>query len=116
MLRLSMFLPFNQLRGMRVHVGNVEVGEVSDLILDPAGDTVLGFEVRADGRVYFLPLALAMIPNGSMAVASPLHMVDDVDYYRRRGRAVVWPDAGQLHLELAGGSIHRSPPISAEQA
>jgi hypothetical protein len=91
---------------MTVHVGDHTVGEVSDLILDPTGATVLGFEIRShSGRTYFLPLPLTLIPNGSIAVASPLHLIEDVDYYRRRGRAVTWPQASPLSMDLAGGQV-----------
>jgi uncharacterized protein YrrD len=97
---------FTELRGMVVRVADHTVGEVADLILDNSGETVLGFEVRAQsGRLYFLPLALTLIPNGSMAVASPLHMVEDVEYYRRRGRPASWPQAGRLSVDMAGGRV-----------
>ena len=91
---------------MRVFVADHPVGHVTDLILDPVEDTALGFEVEAtSGRTYFLPLALTMIPNGHLTVTSPLHMVDDVEYYRARGRRLTWTEAGSLHLELVSGAI-----------
>jgi len=95
-----------ELRGMRVFVADQPVGNVTGLILDPVENTALGFEVEAtSGRLYFLPLALTAIPNGHVAVSSPLHMVDDVDYYRRRGRRLDWPGAESLELELVSGAI-----------
>lgn len=94
---------------MRVFVADHPVGHVTDLILDPVEDTALGFEVEAtSGRVYFLPLALTAIPNGHVAVTSPLHMVDDVEYYRRHGRRPMWPAADSLQLELVSGAIVES--------
>jgi hypothetical protein len=91
---------------MRVFVADHPVGYVTDLILDPIEDTALGFEVEStSGRHYFLPLALTVIPNGHVAVTSPLHMVDDVEYYRRRGRRPTWPAAESLELELVSGAI-----------
>ena len=95
-----------ELRGMRVFVADQPVGHVTDVILDPVEDTALGFEVEAtSGREYFLPLALSMIPNGHVAVSSPLHLVDDVEYYRRRGRRPNWPGAETLELEFVSGAI-----------
>jgi hypothetical protein len=91
---------------MRVFVADHPVGHVTDLILDPVEDTALGFEVEAtSGRLYFLPLALTAIPNGHVSVTSPLHMVDDVDYYRRHGRRPHWPAAEGLQLEFVTGAI-----------
>jgi hypothetical protein len=91
---------------MRVFVADHPVGHVADLILDPVEDTALGFEVEAtSGRLYFLPLALTAIPNGHVAVSSPLHMVEDVEYYRRHGRRPLWPAAETLRLEFVSGAI-----------
>jgi hypothetical protein len=98
---------------MRVFVADHPVGHVSDLVLDPIEDTVLGFEIEADsGRCYFLPLALTLIPNGHVAVTSPLHMVDDVEYYRRRGRRPDWLSADALELELVTGAIVERAPTA----
>jgi hypothetical protein len=102
---------FMELRGMPVQVRDQAVGEVVDLILDPTGGTVLGFEVRSrGGRSWFLPLPLTMIPNGSIVVASPLHLIDDLEYYRHRGRTVSWPQAESLSMELAGGRVVTAAP------
>jgi hypothetical protein len=101
----------SDLRGMRVFVADHPVGHVSDLILNPIEDTMLGFVVEAgSGRCYFLPLALTLIPNGHIAVTSPLHIVDDVEYYRRRGRRLDWLAADALELELVTGAIVASAP------
>jgi hypothetical protein len=100
-----------ELRGMTVLVGDHAIGRVSDLILDRLGETALGFDVRAhSGRHYFLPLALSRMANGSLAAASPLHLVEDVEYYRRRGRLVSWPAAGAAGIELLSGKILQGEP------
>jgi hypothetical protein len=68
------------LRHMPVHVGDHSVGSVTELILDPVEDTVLGFVVRAvTERSYFMPLALTHFREGGIWLSSPLHLVDDVD-------------------------------------
>jgi hypothetical protein len=102
-----MMCELTELRGMTVLVGGDHpIGEVSDLILDRIGETALGFDVRAySGRHYFLPLALTLMSNGRLAAASPLHLVEDVDYYRRRGLSVSWPAAGAARVELLTGRI-----------
>ena len=54
--------PLSDLRGAAVLVGDHHVGQVTDLILDPVEDTLLGFELRSlAGRSYFLPLALTLM-------------------------------------------------------
>ncbi|MDX6545744.1 MAG: hypothetical protein QOG02_1518 [Gaiellales bacterium] len=101
-----MMCELTELRGMTVVVGDHPIGRVSDLILDRLGETALGFDVRAhSGRHYFLPLALSRMANGSLAAASPLHLVEDVDDYRRRGLSVSWPAAGAARVELLTGRI-----------
>jgi hypothetical protein len=51
-----------------------------------------------------------MIPKGSIVVASPLHLIDDLEYYRHRGRTVSWPQAESLSMELAGGRVVTAAP------
>jgi hypothetical protein len=102
------------LRGMTVMVGDHPIGEVSDLICDRLGDTAVGFDVRAhSGRHYFLPLALSSISGGKLTAASPLHLVEDVEYYRRRGRSVSWPIVGTARIELLSGRILPGDPAGS---
>ncbi|MDX6548460.1 MAG: hypothetical protein QOG33_2010 [Gaiellales bacterium] len=95
-----------ELRGMTVLVGDHPIGQVSDLILDRVGETVVGFDVRAKtGRHYFLPLPLSLMSGNGLVAASPLHLVEDVEYYRRRGLPVSWAAAGAARIELLSGRI-----------
>jgi hypothetical protein len=97
--------PIADLEGMPVHIGDHQIGRVEALILDPVEDTALGFVIRSlSRRPYFLPLALAGIAHGHVAAASPLHLVEDVDYYRMHGRALSW-DAAAGWLEPFSGHL-----------
>ena len=94
-------------------VGDHHVGQVTDLILDPVEDTLLGFELRSlAGRSYFLPLALTLMRDGDLAATSPLHLVEDVAYYRSRGRHMRWAEAGDRRLELVSGRILADEPAA----
>ena len=94
-------------------VGDHHVGAVAGVILDPVEDTVLGFAVESHARrSYFLPLALTLLRGGSLETASPLHLVDDLDYYRRRGRLVDWPQAAGWDVEWISGRVSAREPAA----
>ena len=98
---------------MPVRVGDHQVGTVEALILDPLEDTVLGFDLRArSGRSYFLPLPLAVLRTRHVSIASPLHLVDEVDHYRARGRALLWDEAAGASLDPVSGRLEFLPAAS----
>ena len=95
---------------MPVRVGDHQVGTVEALILDPLEETVLGFELRArSGRSYFLPLPLAVVRAEHVSSASPLHLVDDIEHYRARGRALLWDEADSASLDPVSGRLEARP-------
>ena len=103
----------SQLRGMPVDVGDHEIGHVGALILDPSGDALVGYEVTArTGREYFLPFSLAHITLDRIRVASPLHLVDDVAHYRRRGRSLPWAEAARC-VDVLTGRLVADDPLDA---
>lgn len=113
---MSAYRQLSEFNGMPVDVGDREVGRVDVLILDPVEQTLLGFLVRAtSGRSYFLPLALASVPDGRVAVASSLHLVDAPEHYRSRGRPLDWRDAAGSLIEPLSGRITPEPRGPAEE-
>jgi hypothetical protein len=95
---------------MPVCVGDHQVGTVEALILDPLEETVLGFELRArSGRSYFLPLPLAVVRAEHVSSASPLHLVDDIEHYRARGRTLIWDEADGTSLDPVSGRLEARP-------
>jgi sporulation protein YlmC with PRC-barrel domain len=75
----------------RVVTRGIELGRVVDVILDEAGERVVGLDVRCrDGERRFLPLATARIGEEEVEVDSPLMLLetDQLDFYRLRGLAL----------------------------
>jgi sporulation protein YlmC with PRC-barrel domain len=80
-----------ELLNKRVVMNGIELGRVVDVILDEAGERPVALDVRCgDGSHRFLPFAAARIVDGEVEVGSPLLLLerDQLDFYRRRGRAL----------------------------
>ena len=86
-------------RGMGVrHVGDllalpvrhhgIDLGRAVDVLLDLGARRALGLEVRCGDEVRrFLPLGAARQAVDATEVGSPLALLDDVAFYRARGRS-----------------------------
>jgi hypothetical protein len=102
----------SSLRGLPVMVGDHLVGKVIGVLLDAERSHALGFELESvSGRRYFLPLALARVGESSVTATSPLHLVDDVQHYVRRGALAGGPGDDQLAVEPITGRV-----LSAESS
>ena len=67
----------------------IELGRSVELIVDADVRRVLGFEVRCgDDAHRFLPLAAARVRGGEIAIGSPLTLLDELAFYRRRGHGL----------------------------
>ncbi|MDX6591991.1 MAG: hypothetical protein QOJ13_1187 [Gaiellales bacterium] len=94
------------LRGLPVMVADHLVGAVTGVLLDAERTSVLGFELESvSGRRYFLPLALARVAETAVVASSPLHLVDDVEHYVRRGAVAHGPDESRLAVDLTTGKV-----------
>jgi len=74
-----------------VKTNGIEIGRPVDLIVDPVGNRVLGFDVLCrDESHRFLPLTAAVVDAGQIAVASALVLLaeDQLDFYRARARSL----------------------------
>jgi len=74
-----------------VKTNGIEIGRPVDLIVDPVGNRVLGFDVLCrDESHRFLPLTAAVVDGGQIAVASALVLLaeDQLDFYRARARSL----------------------------
>src|SRR4051812_32915973 len=90
----------DELRGLPVLLRDVCLGHVTDAVLDSGGRTV-GLVVRSLAeRTYVLPSGLARTTRDGVAVDSPLHLMDDLADYLRRGvlRSTVDRRSGNGHV------------------
>ena len=71
---------------LRVELHGIPLGRPTDLLLDVVTWHVLGFVVHCgDETVRFLPYAAAQPTATEIAVGSALMLLEDVDFYRKRG-------------------------------
>ena len=74
-----------------VRTKGIEIGRPVDLIVDPARNRALGFDVLCrDESHRFLPLTAAVIETDEISVGSALTLLaeDQLDFYRRRARSL----------------------------
>jgi hypothetical protein len=92
-----------------VVIGRQVLGHVSELVLDPELERLVGYEVElASGTRRFLPTGVANPSPVGIEVASPLHFVEP-EYYRRHGVALAdAPAEVRLDIDLDSGDVIRS--------
>jgi hypothetical protein len=92
-----------------VVIGRQVLGHVSELVLDPKLERLVGYEVElASGTRRFLPTGVASAGPVGIEVASPLHLVEP-EYYRRNGIALAdAPDEEPLDIDLDSGDVIRT--------
>ena len=79
----------SELLRLPVRVRGVEVGHAVDVIVDPAENRVLGFDVHCRDETHrFLPLTAATFGPDEIAVESALTLLaeEQLDFYRKRAR------------------------------
>ncbi|HYZ76257.1 MAG TPA: PRC-barrel domain-containing protein [Gaiellaceae bacterium] len=77
------------LLALPVRTQGIELGRSVEVVLDLEAGRVLGLEVRCgDGVDRFVPLVAARLHAGEITLASPLTLLDEVAFYRARGRTL----------------------------
>jgi hypothetical protein len=72
-----------------VRLHGIQLGRTADLLLDPAAWRALGFDVLCgDGASRFLPFTTARVGEKELVVDSALMLLEDVEFYRTRGRSM----------------------------
>lgn len=83
---------------LRVELHGILLGRPTDLLIDTNGWHVLGYVVHCgDDSVRFLPYAAAQTSDSGIAVGSALMLLEDVEFYEKRGtsfRALIGSQVG----------------------
>ena len=78
-----------ELLQLPVTLDGIRLGWCVDVVLDDEGERVVGVVVQCgDETERFLVLDTAEVLDGAIAVSSALHLLEDVDHYRKRGRSL----------------------------
>jgi hypothetical protein len=105
-----------------VRIRGIQLGRAVDLILDPGGQRVLGFDVLCgDGAHRFLPIAAAEPSGGEISVRSSLTLLDpdELAFYRERGTTLTALRERELDdvvLDDDGGVTERVPKVDGDPA
>jgi hypothetical protein len=77
------------LLALPVRMHGIDLGRAVELVVDLGVRRVLGVEVRCgDDTRRFLPLPAAHVRDGEIAIGSPLTLLDELAFYRARGRGL----------------------------
>jgi hypothetical protein len=78
-----------ELLELPVTLHEIKLGRCIDVVLDETGERVVGVVVLCgDGSERFLVLDAAEVRDGEIAVTSAFHLLEQVDFYRRRGQSI----------------------------
>ena len=80
-----------ELLRLPVRTNGIEIGRPVDVIVDPAGNRALGFDVLCrDESHRFLPLSAAVFDHEQIVVESPLLLLaeEQLDFYRTRAKSL----------------------------
>ena len=78
-----------ELLQLPVRLDGIRLGRCVDVVLDDDGERVVGVVVLCgDDSERFLVLDTADVQDGEIAVSSALVLLEDVDFYRQRGRSL----------------------------
>ena len=90
----------SKLLELPVRLHGIALGRPLDLLLDGEGRRVVGiYVVCGDDAERFLPLAAAVFGADEIGVETALAVIDDADFYRKRGRTLA---------ELKGSGVDES--------
>jgi hypothetical protein len=104
-----------------VRVRGIQVGRAVDLIFDPGGQRVLGFDVLCgDGAHRFLPISVAEAGTAEISVRSSLTLLDpaELDFYRERGTTLtaLREELDDVVLDDDGAVAERLPKRDGDAA
>jgi len=78
-----------ELLQLPITLDGIRLGRCVEVVLDVAGERVLGVVVLCgDATERFLVIDAAKVRGGEITVTSALPLLEDVEFYRRRGRSL----------------------------
>ena len=95
-------LPAAELLRRPVLLRGIRLGRIDDVIFDPDGTRVVGFDVLCgDEQHRFLPFSVAALGGRALEVSSTLALLDEdeLGFYRLHGRALA---SGDLRDAVVG--------------
>jgi len=101
-------LQAEQLLRRPVLVRGIRLGRIADVLFDPEGARVVGFDVLCGDDIHrFLPFPAAELANGALAIESSLTLLDEetLAFYRRRGRSLAELDELREAIVGATGAV-----------
>jgi uncharacterized protein YrrD len=79
----------NELLHLPVRLDGIRLGRSVDVVFDDEGERVVGVVVSCgDASERFLVLDTAEVRDGEIVVSSALLLLEDVDFYRQRGKSL----------------------------
>jgi sporulation protein YlmC with PRC-barrel domain len=79
----------HELLQLPVRLDGIRLGRCVDVVLDDESERVVGVVVLCgDDSERFLVLETADVLDGEIVVGSALVLLEDVDFYRQRGRSL----------------------------
>ena len=106
----------DELRSRPVCIRGIQLGRVVELLVDPAGLRLIGFDIRCgDDAVRFLPVAATRIRDQELEVRSALLLLDenDTSFYRRRTRPL--SELRELPVRAEDGVAGRLRDVLVEE-
>jgi hypothetical protein len=91
-----------------VLVRGIRLGRIADVLFDPDGARVVGFDVLCGDEVHrFLPLPAAALVDGGLEVDSSLTLLDEetLAFYRGRGLALSAAEELRDAVVVANGGV-----------
>ena len=93
------------LLGRPVLVRGIRLGRVADVLFDPDGARVVGFDVLCGDDVHrFLPFPAAALVDGGLEVESSLTLLDEETLAFYRARALALSEDDELREILVGAT------------
>lgn len=78
-----------ELLQLPVRVDGIRLGRCVDVVLDDEGERAIGVVVLCgDDTERFLVLDAAEVRDGEIAVSSAFPLLEDVEFYRQRGKSL----------------------------